>query len=338
MAGRLALAGAVALSVVLVGAAGCSERTLTGRYLVSAAGVLEVLDATGRVERVLARDGESSRFQGQRWSPDGSMIGWIGADGLTVERADAPSQPRVLVRPAAHCSIICGPLSFVWSPDGRELLVGGAGYPGGLVSVSVEGGRARSLAPVHAGNYYTAIGWAQGEIVYTRDSEVAEPCCTPQLELVVARPDGTKRRTLFSFADGGVHDFPAAALSPDGRYLAFTSDGRSPPDPHLGVIDVGRGTMLAIHGVNPMVVPPVWSPDSSRLAFTGYQVVTLAVDGSRRRAVASMGYPLAWDRTGLTIVRYGNGSTLVSRSDGRHAARLLFRMPKNQAIVSIAVK
>jgi WD40-like Beta Propeller Repeat len=350
MTRRLPLAGALALSaVVFLGAAGCSSRPLTGRYLVTADHVVEVLDARGTVERVVAREGDTSSFSDVRWSPDGSMLAWIGDEGVIVQRADARSRPRLLVSTPTSCSLLCGPLTFVWSPDGRKLLVGGAGSPVGLLSVvPVEGGRARSLATAQSGTYYRAIGWARDEIVYTRASEDVEPCCTPGLDLIVARPDGSGQRTLFSFADGGVHDSPSAALSPDGRYLAFTSEGRSRPDPRLGVIDVGCGTMRTIRAVNPPGQrPPVWAPDSREFAVASYQVgdtsdrvTVFAAEGPRRHELGAVGYPVAWDRIGLTIVlgRNGTSPTLVSRSDGRGAARILFRMPNEQSILTIDVR
>jgi hypothetical protein len=57
---------------------------------------------------------------------------------------------------------------------------------------------------------------------------------------------------------------------------------------------------------------------------------------SQRRELVAAGYPVGWD-TGLTIFRgeNWNGSTLLSRSDGRHAARLLFQLPKKQSILTI---
>ena len=107
---------------------GASSQPIAGRYLITAsvlpahAPVVEVLGSTGRLERVIARQ---NLFQavGARWSPDGSVLAWGGPDGVAVMRADSPARRHVLVRAPVGCAQVCIPLTFAWSPDGRELLV-----------------------------------------------------------------------------------------------------------------------------------------------------------------------------------------------------------------------
>src|SRR5712691_7299924 len=70
--------------------------------------IVEILDPTGHVQRVVATPGLQQSF-GARWSPDGSLLAWAGRDGVLVERADGTHR-RLLVRKPAGCSHTCAPL------------------------------------------------------------------------------------------------------------------------------------------------------------------------------------------------------------------------------------
>ncbi len=120
-------------AVALAATAACGSAPAAHRYLVRAGGdgirppVVEILDGAGHVERVVARGRPCALTVGARWSPDGSMLAWIGHEGSSVRAAPtaAAEAARARFEPAASES--CTGFSFAWSPDSRSLAVGGAG-------------------------------------------------------------------------------------------------------------------------------------------------------------------------------------------------------------------
>src|SRR5438093_845382 len=122
-----ALTGVVTACLMVT--VGSSASTPGPRYLVSAArlpgysGIVELLGPKGGVQRVLSRN--SGGWPAASWSPNGTMVAWVDRQGLKIAHADG-SGVRLLVRASRTCSTICVPMTFAWSPTGRQLLVGGA--------------------------------------------------------------------------------------------------------------------------------------------------------------------------------------------------------------------
>jgi Tol biopolymer transport system component len=122
--------------------------------------------------------------------------------------------------------------------------------------------------------------------------------------------------------------YPAAVVSPDGRYALASGRGQ------VVRIDVmnGTATPLPETGVN----APVWSPDGTKLAFTGgnrefpgpTSVSIRAVDGSgNSETILPLGqqvYPNAWSRNGQfivgSVIRAGTGYDVFATRIGSNAA------------------
>jgi Tol biopolymer transport system component len=88
-------------------------------------------------------------------------------------------------------------------------------------------------------------GWSPrgGWIAYARDTESA--VLGPTMDVWLVRPDGSRRHRVYDVADG-LKDGPAVSWSPNGRYLAFTTDHFAAADPRLGVIDTRTGKLRRI--------------------------------------------------------------------------------------------
>jgi len=116
---RRALICLVLTAVALTVTPASGSAPAAHRYLVTAFGtgsqppLVEILDQSGQVERVVAHPGHA-RSQAARWSPDGSMLAWIGHQGVVVERADG-SGKSVLAPASKRCSAGCTCFTFAWS-------------------------------------------------------------------------------------------------------------------------------------------------------------------------------------------------------------------------------
>ncbi len=199
------------------------------------------------------------------WTPDGEF--WVlgGQRGMIAlpERGSPPWFPRTGREPiqlggpthAFHLRFTPNGqqlAAFVFRP-GAELLrldaaKGAAGSP------VLDGTRACMLAHSPDG---TRVAWVSADLWPGR--------------LWVSRPDGSERLPL---GDVDVHPFATLDWSPDGRFIAFTSDRqRAFVDApfRLYLASPAEGTVEALTAEDPAAaqLAACWSPDGSWLAYGG---------------------------------------------------------------------
>jgi len=156
------------------------------------------------------------------WSPDGKRLVYKSFSGTeTKYEADALISVYDLGS-GEETQIEAGvasPLAVIeprWRPDGRSVLLVGARSreENGIFQIDLPGGAAKLLVKVPAGQYIFQTAWSPDgkSIYYTQGNPVK-----------VLRRDLTSGEDIELASMNGPIGLPRISLSPDGKWLAFTS-------------------------------------------------------------------------------------------------------------------
>jgi Tol biopolymer transport system component len=201
------------------------------------------------------------------WSPDGNHLALAGDGGLVILDAETGARRRLTRswRDGAP----------TWSPDGEKILyVSGQG----VYTIPADGGLPTGVAVLTHLQPFAPAWSPNGEWISFRASGFVGG----QQRLEVARPDGTKRRTLAREAE-------TYAWSPDGRTVAYnvgdavyriSIDGRDP----VKLVDDAFSFSWSPDGRHLVYVYP-FSSQADRLPQPGLQIWTMRADGSDKRPI-----------------------------------------------------
>jgi Tol biopolymer transport system component/DNA-binding winged helix-turn-helix (wHTH) protein len=262
----------------------------------------EINETAGAVDTV-QRVSSVTPYPGNEWfpslSPDGDHVAfsWDGGSGnedIFVKRLGAQDPLRLTTDAAADV----GP---AWSPDGsqiaffrkRDLL------HGDIYVVPALGGPERKVLEVSsnfmiAGQLAPLLAWTPDgkQVVFTGQTDDSGDIATGFDFYLVSLETGAVRALPIA---GDGFDV-GAALSADGRRLAFTRYDAVMRDGELMVQDLDAG--FVPRGA-PVLVPdsslqypgfPVWSPDGARLVFVrASQMLEWIVGGDTRPLYAATG-------------------------------------------------
>lgn len=104
--------------------------------------------------------------------------------------------------------------------------------------------------------------------------------------------------------------------SPNGRWIAFFSQGRRLPN-RIWRLAVGTKRLVQLTSGSPAALYPSWSPDSRRIAFTlGGRLAVMDADGSHRRVLRLFGTRPHWSPDGQWLVYVTNGDLFKVRANG----------------------
>ena len=153
----------------------------------------------------------------------------------------------------------------------------------------------------------------------TPEPVVFDTCTNPLPSLYLIHPNGSGLQKLADNLRLFHSPYNQPAWSPDGQTLAVVSGN---PTAYITLVKLSDGSIQTLKDYAPTSAYPVWSPDSSRLAFTTAidgkdQVVSLAADGSQARI-------------------YGSGSLPVWSPDGEWLAYLADREVNGKGLVVIS--
>lgn len=300
---------------------------------------LELVSGDGSLIRVVATVGWGAV------SPNGRLIAWEGPDGIHIEHLDG-SHGRLLVplscpklQPSYWYSG-CGD-GFVWSPDSRRLLIQDRDH--GLSIAPLSGSRHRVVTPRRHVSY-DPVAWSASGILFTAynaGGANGSGCCSEKL--IISRPTGASRRTLYDAADP-IHDSPGVAVSPNGRWIAFTTEARDTRDPRLAIVNAKTGAMTRIRRYRGFDQPPAWSPDSSRFLAGGYQMpfTVFSTTGREIRSLnGSAPSPdlLAWTAGGIYFLSDFDAQSeprqLVVVPPRSRQARTILTLPEGQILLRV---
>jgi Tol biopolymer transport system component len=232
-----------------------------GSFAVSANGTLAFLRAGSETSSVVwvGRDGQPAATIAAglkaaaypRLSPDGRSLAIVVAGDVWRYELDG--------RPPIKLTFNGSNFSPLWTPDGQRIVseVGGSNP---LVAVPADG--SGGTAPVSPKGHFHPHGWSAGgkEIVAMRQAPSDRPDTKDDLVAFAPQADAAVQTVVATPASEGW----GGAVSPDGRWLAYTSDstGRSEvwvrpfPGP-------GAAVRVSSNGG----IEPVWARNGRELYF-----------------------------------------------------------------------
>lgn len=213
------------------------------------------------------------------WSPDGTRLAYGNGGHLQIVNADGSGRRTI----AAADRVV----SAEWSPDGAWIAYHSATAAGGVYRIRADGSGPPILVDP-AGKYGT---WTPDGrvVVVTRANPGEYPV------MVIYDHDGA-RRVLVS-GDAAVSEELRASPSPDGRMVAYMSDRIMV----VAVDGTGARALTDHWGQEYDGSPPVWSPDSHRLAIIdGGDTKVLDIDGGGVRTIPGATNP-SWSRDGRRL-------------------------------------
>ncbi|MEL7480412.1 MAG: S9 family peptidase, partial [Pseudomonadota bacterium] len=233
---------------------------------------LWLMDADGGRNRQLMEG------SGGRWSPDGTRIAFV--------RADANETPQLFVRymdaeglETQVTSFEFAPSSFKWSPDSKQLAF--------VARVAAKPDWTIELPARPKGAKWTDDPVIIDDLHYRQDRVGYTNTGYDHIFVVPAEGGTPRQLTEGKWNVGqrviGAISFPARlSWSPDGRTIAFDGPGQ-PIDvsewyvSRVNLIDVDTGDIEHITSEDaPVYGNPVFSPDGSTIAYSGYPARDLA--------------------------------------------------------------
>src|SRR4051812_21807482 len=178
----------------------------------------------------------------------------------------------------------CTEPSFSWSPRGTRLAVASVIAGASKVRVYSASGvllddiTPRLLAP---STFYGSVRWSPDGrwLGFTRlEGEAGTSTCC-KLDYLVMHPNGTSLTAVASFKDA-IKDYPTVTWAPNGRRIVLSTEAFDPRDPAFAVVSIPSGKLRRLAT---MPADVVWSPDSTKLAFTA---------GNRIHIVTALGKPV----------------------------------------------
>jgi len=236
--------------------------------------VLVLVDRTGRETELAA---PAAPFNHPRFSPDGQRLAF--AIGTGSAATDDVYVLELASQRMQRLTFDQGHGAPLWSSDGQRILFsnGRSGETG--IGIKAADGSGEAVMLQRSPDFLLADSWlSDGRRLAGTSAEGSVDI------FVLDTGAGGKRTPLFANPSAGES---AAAFSPDGRYVAYSSTETGTDEVFVETFPPGRGKwQVSTGGLN-----PVWSRDGRELYFVGGE--SLMVVGVDTRDVFRAGVPQA---------------------------------------------
>lgn len=207
-----------------------------------------------------------------------------------------------------------------WSPNGAQIAYfrpARRGSSGQVWLMNANGTGQRQLTHLKKIQFYGDLDWSPDGLSIVIKAFASSAGGATELWLVNARNGSTSKLTNTALGEG------APSWSPNGRWIAFGSEGRRQSDRIWRMTVATRKLVRLTSQTAPAAQWPSWSPDSSRIAFTlGGKVAVMNADGSHRRVLRQFGTHARWSPDGKWLVYVANGDLFRVRTDGSGRTQL----------------
>jgi Tol biopolymer transport system component len=295
-----------------------------GRFAFSATGVflfqaggdsqsnlkIYLADRSGAMKQLLPQAGA---YSSPRFSPDGKRLAFslsnnVGSD-IWVKDMDREAPSRLSFLKGANDSP-------VWTPDGKNIVFRSTGHDlSGLYWISADGaGEAQRLMDGKSGPTADSFSPDGKRLSFASGN-------SGSLDLFTALVEGDARHPKLGKPElflGTTYGEFASSFSPDGRWLAYTSNESGAFEVYVRPFPGPGGRRQISSGGG---IYPSWSKDERELFFRGldYRIMVAGYSASGDSFIP--GKPQAWPV--LTINLSGIGRGFHVAPDGKHAAVIL---------------